>query len=78
MMKGHTGSVNSLAFNNNGTILASDCYKIIKLWNVESKTVIATFKGHSECVNSVAFNHNGTILASGSEDKIIKLWNVEF
>ena len=48
------------------------------LWNVESQTVIATFEGHSECVNSVAFNHNGTILASGSEDKTIKLWNVEF
>ena len=26
---------------------------------------------------SVAFNNTGTILASGSEDKTIKLWNVE-
>ena len=33
--------------------------------------------GHSDCVNSVAFNNTGTILASGSQDKTIKLWNVE-
>ena len=37
MMKGHIGSVNSLAFDNSGTILASGSWdKTIKLWNVES------------------------------------------
>ena len=28
-------------------------------------------------MTSVAFNSTGTILASGSEDKTIKLWNIE-
>ena len=57
----------SVAFNTNGTILASGSYdRTIKLWNVETKTEIATLKGHSNSVFSVAFNTNGTILASGS------------
>ena len=57
----------SIAFNTNGTILASGSFDgTIKLWNVETKTEIATLEGHSGYVNSVAFNTNGTILASGS------------
>ena len=49
----------------------------IKLWNVESRTEVATLEGHSDYVNSVAFNSEGTLLASGSADNTIKLWNVE-
>ena len=40
-----------------------------------SRTEVATLKGHSD--NSVAFNSEGTLLASGSDDRTIKLWNVE-
>ena len=77
-MHGHNRPVNSVAFNHNGTILASGSYdKTIKLWNVETNTEIATLHGHNGLVLSVAFNHNGTLLASGSTDKRIKLWNVE-
>ena len=70
--------VESVEFNNSGTILASGSNdNTIKLWNIESQTEIATLKGHSRGVNSVAFNNSGTILASGSNDRTIKLWNVE-
>ena len=44
---------------------------------MESQTEIATLIGHSDPVRSVAFNNTGTILASGSNDRTIKLWNVE-
>ena len=67
----------SVAFNNIGTIIASglwDC--TIKLWNVETKTEIATLLGHQHWLTSVAFNNIGTILASGSRDNTIKLWNI--
>lgn len=33
--------------------------------------------GHSDVVNSVAFSFDGKILASGSDDRTIKLWEVE-
>ena len=71
-------SILSIAFNNEGTLLASgSADRTIKLWNVESRTEVATLEGHSDYVNSVAFNSEGTLLASGSDDKTIKLWNVE-
>ena len=64
----------SVAFNKNGTILASGSRdNTIKLLNVETKTEIATLEGHYNTVYSVAFNTNGAILASGSEDNTIKL-----
>ena len=45
---GHSNCVNSVAFNNTGTILASGSRdNTIKLWNVESQTEIATLTGHS-------------------------------
>ena len=44
---------------------------------MELKTEIATLKGHNSYINSVAFNQSGTLLASGSDDKTIRLWNVE-
>ena len=69
-LEGHSDRIMSVAFNTNGTILASGSFdNTIKLWNVETKTEIATLKGHSDRIMSVAFNTNGTILASGS-------WNV--
>ena len=41
--------VNSVAFNHNGTLLASGSLdKTIKLWNLETKTEIATLEGHED------------------------------
>jgi WD40 repeat protein len=35
------------------------------------------FEGHNESVTSIAFSADGNYLASGSDDKTVKLWNVE-
>ena len=48
-LKGHSNYVNSVAFNSEGTLLASGSDdRTIKLWNVESRTEVATLKGHSD------------------------------
>lgn len=75
-------SVNSIAFNFNGSILAvggdGDWTegKHLEIWDVNSKKVIHFLVGHSDPVNSVAFSPNGQLLASGSKDGSVKLWNV--
>lgn len=51
-LKGHHQGINSVCFNNNGTILASGSNdKTIKLWNFETKKEIVTLKGHLGHVN---------------------------
>jgi WD40 repeat protein/tetratricopeptide (TPR) repeat protein len=92
-LKEHEREVNSVSFSPNGEILASGSNdKIIKLWNSETsketrvlrgynrlvRTVSSTtLQGHEGEVNSVSFSLDGKTLASGSNDKTIKLWNIE-
>ena len=70
--------VNSLAFDPNGTILATagSFDPVIRLWNPRTGQSMGTLQGHSNGVNSVTFSGNGKILASGSSDATVRLWNV--
>lgn len=75
---GRFSSVNALAISPDSTTLASASDdKNVKLWDLNTKKVLASLSGHSQAVKSVAFSPDGQILATASDDKTIKLWQVE-
>lgn len=78
ILSGHTAEVRSLAFNSQGTMLASGSEDTtIKLWDAETGTLLCTLDGHTAPVRSVSFNAPGSLLVSASDDGTSRIWNVK-
>lgn len=89
-LRGHTGSVRTLAISANGQTLASGSNdNTIKLWNLapnveprgsgrndELAYLQATLSDHVGAVYALAFLPNQNILISGSGDWTIKIWDL--
>ncbi|HYV40149.1 MAG TPA: protein kinase, partial [Gemmataceae bacterium] len=76
-LKGHTKSVNSLAFSRDGKRLASASDdRTIMVWNPTQEKPNATLKGHAGEVTCVQFSPDGKYLASASVDKSVRVWDV--
>jgi len=74
--RGHTESVNSVAFTpDGGTLASASADRTLKLWEVATGRQLRTLTGHTSYVNSVAFAPDGRTLASASWDNTLKLWD---
>ncbi|PVH99118.1 hypothetical protein DM02DRAFT_656712 [Periconia macrospinosa] len=75
-LKGHSSSVNSVAFSPDSTRLASGSYdNTVKIWDASSGQCLQILRCYSPSVNSVAFSPDSTRLASGSYDRVV-IWDV--
>jgi WD40 repeat protein len=76
-LKGHTDSIYSLMFTQDGQFLASSSKDdTVKVWHVKTGQLLHSLEGDSlgQGVLSVSFNRNGNILAAGLAGGGIKVW----
>jgi WD40 repeat protein len=80
-LKGHNGTVKSLAFSPDSTILVSGGAEnegVIRIWNpVNGKKLGNINKAHKAAVESMVISPDGQTLASCSNDNTINLWNLK-
>ena len=50
--------------------------KKAQLWHFERETSLRLFAGHQETVNCVKFHPNSNYLFTGSDDRSIRLWDI--
>ena len=50
--------------------------KLIKLWDSRTGEFLQNFEGHTKGISDIAWSSSSDLLASGSDDKTVRLWNV--
>jgi WD40 repeat protein len=71
----HTGPINALAFNPEGTQLASCSGDfIVRLWDFNVVLQSRDFEGHEAPVWTASFSPDGTKIISASADRTVKVW----
>lgn len=77
-LEGHTDSVISVAFSQQGDRLASASRdRTVLIWDTKMEQRSQSDEGHTRYVYSIVFSPQGERFASGSEDMTARLWDAK-
>ncbi len=77
-LEGHDRGVNCLSYYSGGErpfLVSGADDNLVKIWDYQTKTCIATLEGHTANISAVMFHPQLPIIISGSEDGSIKIWH---
>ena len=77
VLEGHTAAVRSLRFSEDGKrLVSSGDDNTVRVWDVESRTLIKTLRGHGGRVPACTFVSGNDRVFSGGHDRLAMLWNI--
>jgi WD40 repeat protein len=68
-------SLSKVVINAQGTMIATNPYDQIHLWDIQTGKILHKLKGHQAQILGLAFSPDGTKIASSSQDGEIHLWS---
>jgi WD40 repeat protein len=76
ILQGHTGAVNSVAFNPNGTqIVSASSDNTVRTWDALTGRELHILHGHKSWVRSAEFSQDGKRIVSASDDGTLCIWD---
>jgi ribosome assembly protein SQT1 len=77
-LPGHTDTISDLAFNHDGTLLASGGLDgRAMIWNASTGAAVRTLEGPGGGVEWIRWHPKGNVLLAGSEDYTAWMWNAD-
>ena len=77
VLRGHTGTILSIAFSPDGTLLVSRSQdNTVKLWDIQTGGLIRTFNDLTCLVSAVSIASDSSTIALGTRSGSIRLWDV--
>lgn len=75
VLSANAGAVWSVGFDNTGTTVAMSVEDgSLRLWDVPTKSVKATFNAHAGVIWATQFSADGSVVATAGDEGFIKLW----
>ena len=72
----HTNKVNRLIFSQSGLLYSASADQQFIIWDLSTKKSIFGKLAHSRAINDIAVTSDGRTLISGSDDRLIRVWDL--